>query len=450
MNCRDAMHKTRRRAMGGAAALAGAMLAACGSGGRSEGIGPGGPPREKVVLSYPMWLSPQERATVDKASDALNAKFPTIEVKTESAAERDMIAKLITTVASGAPPDLAASNDKMFTEIALANAYADLTPFLNRDKAQVDVSDFYPVYLGATKLKGKQYGMPDYAGTGVFYYNRLLFERVGASLPDSTWTWDTFEELGRKLARDTDGDGKIDTFASNAFMEDIRWAHHVFWSVGGTIFDGFGPMLPRDTKVKVYSPQNVKALERYAKWASGQNIVPVPGQTQGDPWRDGKYALLAGGRTGVPTYKTFDWINKYGGMLLPPRGPAKPRSRSGVRYITMPRGVKYPDTSWEAIKFLSGKEGLTITMAEGRTQAVRKSLEETFEKTLQPFENAKVYQESARLYADPVPSPVQWYEHETLVKQHVQGVVQGKQTADTALRLLQEDIERTIKSVSQD
>ncbi len=447
------MIQVTRRRFGRVAAVvsggASGVLAACGQ--RStEGIGPGGPPREKVRLSYPMWLSPQERATVDKACEALNAKFPTIEVKTEASGERDMIAKLITTVASGAPPDIAASNDKMFTEIALANAYADLTPFLNRDRAQVDVNDFYPVYLGATKLKGKQYGMPDYAGTGVFYYNKLLFERVGVSLPDNTWTWDTFEELGRKLARDTDGDGKIDTFASNAFMEDIRWAHHVFWSVGGTIFEGFGPMLPKDTKVRVYSPQNVKALERYAKWASGQNIVPVPGQTQGDPWRDGKYALLAGGRTGVPTYKTFEWINKYGGMLLPPRGTAKPRSRSGVRYITMPRGVKYPDASWEAIKFLSGKEGLTITMAEGRTQAVRKSLEETFEKTIQPFENAKVYQESARLYADPVPSPVQWYEHETLVKQHVQGVVQGKQTADTALRLLQEDIERTIKSVSQD
>ncbi len=89
-------------------------------------------------------------------------------------------------------------------------------------------------------------------------------------------------------------------------------------------------------------------------------------------------------------------------------------------------------------------------MAEGRTQAVRKSLEEAFEKTLQPWENAKVYQESARLYADPVPSPVQWYEHETLVRQHVRSVVEGKQTPDTALRLLQEDIERTIKNVPQE
>ena len=331
----------------------------------------------------------------------------------------------------------------------MANAYADLTPYLTRDKAQVDVNDYYPVYLAATKLRGKQYGLPDYAGTGVFYYNRLLFERAGVPLPDNTWTWDTFEEIGRKLVRDSDGDGKFDTFAANAFMEDIRWAHHVFWSVGGTIFDGFGPMVPKDTTVKVYSPPNVKALERYVKWASGFNIVPQPGQTQGDPWQAGRLALLAGGRTGVPTYKTFDWINQYGGMVLPPRGTAKPRSRSGVRYITMPNGVKYPDASWEAMKFLSGKEGLSITMAEGRTQAVRKSLEEVFEKTLLPWENAKVYQESARLYMDPVPSPVQWYEHETLVKQHVQAAVQGKESPDAALRGLQDDIDRTIKTFSQ-
>ncbi len=442
---------TRRQTLLGAvlAGASGTLAAACGTWVPSDGIGPGGPPTEKVTLSYPMWLSPQERATVEKACEALTAKFPTIQVVTESSGEKDMIAKLITTVASGTPPDLAASNDKMFTEIAMANAYADITPYLNRDRAQVDVNDYYPVYLAATKLRGKQYGLPDYAGTGVFYYNKLLFERVGVPLPDNTWTWDIFEEIGRKLTRDADGDGKIDTFAANAFMEDIRWAHHVFWSVGGTIFDGFGPMVPKDTKVKVYSPQNVKALERYVRWASGMNIVPQPGQTQGDPWRDGKLALMAGGRTGVPTYKTFDWINQYGGMVLPPRGTARPRSRSGVRYITMPKGVKYPDASWEAMKFLSGKEGLSITMAEGRTQAVRKSLEEVFEKTLLPWENAKVYQESARLYTDPVPSPVQWYEHETLVKQHVQAAVQGKETPDTALRQLQDDIERTIKTFSQ-
>ena len=72
-----------------------------------------------------------------------------------------------------------------------------------------------------------------------------------------------------------------------------------------------------------------------------------------------------------------------------------------------------------------------------------------FEKTLLPWENAKVYQESARLYLDPVPSPVQWYEHETLVKQHVQAAVQGKESPDAALRGLQDDIDRTIKTFSQ-
>ncbi len=59
------------------------MLGAC-TQRTTEGIGAGGAPKEKVVLSYPMWLSPQERATVDKACEALTAKFPTIEVQTEA------------------------------------------------------------------------------------------------------------------------------------------------------------------------------------------------------------------------------------------------------------------------------------------------------------------------------------------------------------------------------
>src|SRR5438552_17131228 len=95
----SAMGATRRQTLVGAAlAGAGGVLAtACGTSTRSDGIGPGGPPKEKVQLSYPMWLSPQERATVEKACEALSAKFPTIQVVTESSGERDMIAKLITT-----------------------------------------------------------------------------------------------------------------------------------------------------------------------------------------------------------------------------------------------------------------------------------------------------------------------------------------------------------------
>ena len=440
----------RRMAKGTAAWLAGGVAVACGTPSEAPAAPGGRLPKEKVTLRYMMFLGPADRQTVEQALSPFMARTPTIEVVSEVTPERDMLTKLLVSTAAGTPPDLAEPNDKMFTDLAVGDAFADLQSFINRDKAAVDMADFHPVFPAGQRWQGKQLGLPDYSGAAVMYFNKRVFERAGAPLPDERWTWDTFEDVGRTLAGDTDGDGRVDTFAHDPFVENVRWAQYFYWSHGGTIYDGWGPMAPKDTRVRIYSPQNVKALERYVKWVAGFNVIPTPAQQQGvDFWRAGKQAMRIYARTGVPDWKTYDWINQYGGVVLPPKGTARRRSRDSVRQVTVPRGVPDPEASWEVVKHLTGREALTITMAGGRTLPVRKSLEAAFVKSLQPWETARAYLDAIRHYTDPMPIPVRWYDHETLLIEHTRAAVQGQATPDAALRTLQTELERTLTTFGQ-
>ena len=63
---------------------------------------------------------------------------------------------------------------------------------------------------------------------GGIYFNQRLFEEAGLAydLPftlqrEGNWTWDTFMDAARRLSRDIDGDGIIDTWALTTFATDL-------------------------------------------------------------------------------------------------------------------------------------------------------------------------------------------------------------------------------------
>ena len=89
--------------------------------------------------------------------------------------------------------------------------------------------DWNPSVLELTMRDGSPHGWAageELAG-GVFF-NQRLFEEAGLEydLPftlqrEGNWTWDTFLEAARRLSRDIDGDGIIDTWALTAFNNDF-------------------------------------------------------------------------------------------------------------------------------------------------------------------------------------------------------------------------------------
>lgn len=294
------------------------------------------------------------------------------------------------------------------------------------------------------KWKGKLFGLPDYTGTSVMYLNKKLFDEAGVPYPTYDWTWDTLVEQGRRLRqRFPEGSG---VFGIVPFVEDIRWAPYYYWSLGGTIFEGSGPMAPDETVVKVHTPQNIKGLQAFVDWITRHGLAPRPGDpAYRNAWPEGRLAMNTSGRFAVPGWANYDWIMQHGAMTLPPRGTARRRSRTTARGTTVPSGVKDVAEAWEAVKFITGPKGAEILVSAQYTQPVRKSAQATFARTLFPFENHQVYLDSERFYTDPVPNHARWNEAEVVVREETRAAVQGEKGPDQALRDMQQRLQLLMK-----
>ena len=392
------------------------------------------------------WLAQDQMTLMQKAADVVRQKYPNIQTEIQNTPQAQMILKPSTMAAAGIPPDVLHTNDKQVVDSIARNLFSDLTPLVNRDKAAVQLDDFYPVYINGMKYQNKLLALPDFTGTSVMFYNKKLLDEAGIKYPTNEFTWDDFEAAGRRLLqRYPEGSS---TFLIQPFAEDIRHFPLLAWSGGGAMVDGAGIIPPDKTVAKVYSPQNIKQWQRYVDWITKLHIIARPDETS--DWMNERQALVMSTRDSVPGYlNRVEWMKDHAGVALPPNGTATRRTRATTRASAIPPGVKNKDASWEVVKFMTSKEGLEITMAGGYTQPVRKSVEPAFQKTLAPFETFQVYQDSQKFYGDGVPYHAQWIELEPIVKEQVQRAVKGEATVDQALKDLQTQFELAFKRAAE-
>jgi multiple sugar transport system substrate-binding protein len=73
------------------------------------------------------------------------------------------------------------------------------------------LDDYVPAALdNYGKYDGKLIGLPIVADVEILVYNKKMFEEAGIKEPPKTW--DEVVQVGKKLTKDTDGDGRIDQY----------------------------------------------------------------------------------------------------------------------------------------------------------------------------------------------------------------------------------------------
>jgi multiple sugar transport system substrate-binding protein len=116
--------------------------------------------------------------------------------------------KLLVMIAGGNAPDLMWMGQG-FGEFARREAFLDVSEQIARD---VDLSQFNAQACGWYRLGGKQYAVPFGLDLKFMVYNKKLFDEAGLPYPTDDWTYDDFLDKAKKLTRDTNGDGIIDTY----------------------------------------------------------------------------------------------------------------------------------------------------------------------------------------------------------------------------------------------
>jgi len=172
-----------------------------------------------------------------------------------------------------------------------------------------------------------QAGYGDSHHAAVLVWNKRLFREAGLdpNLPydlqkSGKWTWDEFLKLCKQLTRDTNNDGKMDTYAMPRDLStEILDA---FVSSNGAMYVDRDPKTGRLINV-TNKPAFIEAVQFFLKLRDEKIMMEKP---QGAAWNwhipafnDGKVAMRIDQHyivTGDLQNMKDDW-----GMVLPPKGP---------------------------------------------------------------------------------------------------------------------------------
>lgn len=230
------------------------LLAACSSGGQSEGGGAAkeGEAKQAVTITAAM----QQHTAVD----AIKAMLPDFEkqtgikVKFDILPQEELHSKTELALASNSDQYDVVMMDMMFTtQYAKAGWVAPLDDMIAKNEATVQSKDFLEGFLNAFKTDNKTYGLPFYGESTMLMYNKEMFEKAGITKPPGTI--DELVTTAKALTKD----GKYGIALRGMRGEGMNiyvWAG---------FYNAFGGKWLVDGKPVVNSPEAIKATEVYAE-----------------------------------------------------------------------------------------------------------------------------------------------------------------------------------------
>jgi ABC-type glycerol-3-phosphate transport system substrate-binding protein len=112
------------------------------------------------------------------------------------------------------------------------------------------------------------YAVPFAISTTVFFYNPDAFRRAGLDPDSPPLTWDDMIRIGKRLTRDTNGDGEVDSYAMMFWANGLYGIMPFFWANGGEFFSQDG------SRVEMTSPAMQKTIKMLMDLIFTYKIMP--------------------------------------------------------------------------------------------------------------------------------------------------------------------------------
>lgn len=237
-----------------------------------------------LTLRVLHWAGDYEVTTEQAIADRFAATHPGVRVVVESVVT-NYDEKLLTSIASGAPPDVFLLDGPDIPTILDRGLALDLTPYLGR--AGYDPDRVFPQVMEGFRRGGRVFALPKDFTPMVLYLNLGVFDRFGVQAPGvGGWTWAEFLDKARRLTRDVDGDGRTDVYAIDFPRNLYQWIAWV-WSGGGDILSPDGG----HATGYLDSPRTVAAFRFLTELVTAAHVTPgVQFLETGDPAREARFA----------------------------------------------------------------------------------------------------------------------------------------------------------------
>lgn len=368
-----------RRSFGRAALGLGAVAALAGCGqGQKWGYTASTPGR--AHLTYALWDAYQQ-VGYQKSIDLFQKRHPNISVTIEQIPYGSYQAKITAEFISGKAPDLFWINTPFLADWIHKGMVTDITDRVAAEK--IDLSIYYPSLVKLHEKDGRLYGLPKDWDTICFYYNKDYFAKRKVTIPSSlTWNPDgsgTFIPFMQQLTVDKSGNnalspkfdaGKVATYATSIYNDpQSGWGNFFAMNGGGVLTK------PYAQSTVLASAGNQSVLDWIVKTLHEKHVTADPGSVGQNANGGNAGTLFSEGA--VATFLAGDWNTnslyqlttsgsgfKVGVMPL----PVGPRGRISV-FNGLADGLnsdtKYPEESWELVKWLAGEESQTIMGSGG-------------------------------------------------------------------------------------
>ncbi|KKM82719.1 hypothetical protein LCGC14_1316700 [marine sediment metagenome] len=337
----------------------------------------------KVRIRYTIWGDSPDTTKMFKDLVAeFERRHPRIDVEMLIVPWDAYHRKIFTMFAANSQLDVMRLSTAYFDQLLDRGAILHLDKFIERDKEEVDLDDFFDGTLDACRKDGHYYGLPMQAYPWGFYYNKNLFKEAGLDPPDRTWTWrGKFLDAAKRLTRiGPDGSKRYGCIMSTSLSNVMRMAI----SNGGNMFN------EDNTRCVFNSAETRETVQFVYDLIVTHKVAPMPGEQNGLLlFTTGRAAMLPALRSLVPMFRAqlpFEWD------VGPTPGWAGKPPRVMVS-VGNPRVVssrtRHPEEAWQFLKFLTGKEAARMLARSGRYCMARRSAAESeeFLKTTPPEHN---------------------------------------------------------------
>src|SRR5574344_834305 len=393
------------------------------------------------------FAQPQEKAIIDKVIARFEQTHPGTKVKAVTVTQDQYQAKFQAAMSANTLPDVFYVGPGDVRKYCDYKKLLDLTPYVSKAK-DVDFADLYENavnayrYDGKTVGKGDIYALPKDFGPFAFAYNKTLFQKYGIPLPDKDkpYTWDEFTKVCQKLTKDTNGDGKEDTFGTGL---NIHWAFIQFlWGNGADFLD------PTHTKVGVADPKFEEALQYFADQTLKLHMTPSSEQAQSldtyQRWLKGELGFFPAGPWDLAAFKNLPFEFDLIPWPVHKAGMKTATYRGGVGY-GVSASTKNPKGAAELALFLSADKEANTMFCDMDLQIPNlKSLASRYTAKGRP-DNREEYLQIIDDYGRPWPADYTydavWYDEFWI---GVQDVLDGKVTAKAYCEKMQPKMQKLL------
>jgi multiple sugar transport system substrate-binding protein len=304
--------------------------------------------KDKVVLTYAFWGSPNEKQAKERMIQKFMEKYPWITVR-YMYEPGDFTTKLTTMYASNKAPDVFMLYKHTALQWAEQGKLYNLKSFLASD-TEINENSL----IGNAVMywdKGKVAGIKVAEESFALYYNADLFHEAGVELPpaqaEEAWSWEEFLLAAKKLTIDRNGYNALspDFDEKHIAQYGVRfntWMWHLMVPSNDT-----SVIAPDGSKMNLDDPAVIDAVQKLADLIYVHHVAPSPIQEKNLPQPalamqsrkvamnlDGQWVQLDLGAAGV----------NYGVGVLP-----KLKTSRTIQFgepLVMSATTKHPEEAW--------------------------------------------------------------------------------------------------------